>query len=118
PVAPTLERNTVIHWHLSSTQWAALRPSGTTQLQIAVTSSLRTYGWGDVPFSDIPDFARTLYGAKSGAGTPVIINSNLPDLASLTGEQPIYEIKSLYMAGVDYSKTKLLVGFQALPYNE
>jgi len=117
-VQPTLESGTVIHWHLTLSEWTALRPSGATQLQIAVTSSLRTYGWGDVAFSDIPDFARTLYGARSDAGAPVIINSNLTDLDSIAGEQPIYEIKSLYMAGLDYSKTKLLTGFQALPYNE
>jgi RHS repeat-associated protein len=115
---PTLESNTIIHWHLSSAEWTALTPTGATQLQIAVASSLRTYGWGDVPFSAVPEFARTLYSAKSDANLPVIVTDSLSHLASLSSEEPLYEIKSLYMAGLDYSKTKLLTGFHALPYSE
>ncbi|HEY4642769.1 MAG TPA: RHS repeat-associated core domain-containing protein, partial [Thermoanaerobaculia bacterium] len=117
---PALDSDEVtIHWHLSGTEWTALT-SGAAKLQISVTSSLRTYSWGDTSFSSVPDVARKLYTAKSGANLPVIVTSLLSTLASVSAgtDEPLYEIKSLYMAGFDYSKTKLLTGFQALPYNE
>jgi len=117
--APVLESgDTTMRWHLSQAEWTALTAAPAVDLQIVVTSSLRTYAWGDTGFSSIPDFARKLYPAKSEAGLPVVITNTLSDLASYTGEVPLYEIKSLYMAGFPYSKTKLLTGFHALPYNE
>jgi RHS repeat-associated protein len=117
---PTLDSDEVtIHWHLSGTEWTALT-SGAARLQVSVTSSLRTYAWGDTSFSSVPDFARKLYTAKSDANVPVIVTSLLSTLASVPAgtDEPLYEIKSLYMAGFDYSKTKLLTGFHALPFNE
>ena len=119
-VTPLLESgDTAVRLHLSAAEWSALTTApGAAQVQIAVTSTLRTYSWGDTAFSSVPDFARKLYPAKSDVGLPVIITSTISNLASYTGEVSLYEIKSLYMAGFAYSKTRLLTSFQALPYNE
>jgi RHS repeat-associated protein len=117
---PTLDADqTTIHWHLEAGAWDALTTAtGATQIQIALTSTLRTYSWGDVPFSTAPEFARKLYPVRTAGGDPLVVNESLTYLASLVGDQALYEIKSLYMAGLPYSKSQLLVGFQALPYDE
>ena len=119
--AATLDADqTTIHWHFGAGEWATFT-NGEPQIQVSITSTLRTYSWGDTPFSSVPEFARKLYTAKSDANLPLILTSSLSSLASLSGagnEEPLYEIKSLYMAGETYSKTKLLTGFHAFPYNE
>ncbi|HMJ86985.1 MAG TPA: RNase A-like domain-containing protein [Vicinamibacterales bacterium] len=115
---PTLDPGeTTIHWHLGAGAWQTFTASA-TQIRVAVTPSLRTYSWGDVPFSTAPEFAKKLYSVQSEGGDPLVIDETLTHLATLIGEQPLYEIKSLYMAGLPYSKSKLLTGFHALPYSE
>jgi RHS repeat-associated protein len=122
PVPATLDADqTTIHWHFGAGDWTSFTSNGATQVQVAVTSTLRATSWGDVPFASVPDFARKLYPASSDGNAPIIITNSLTTLNSLSGsgnEEPLYEIKSLYMSGFEYSKTKLLTGFQALPFNE
>jgi RHS repeat-associated protein len=109
-----------LHWHLSSGEWSSLT-AGAQSIEVAVTSTLRTYSWGDVPFAPVPELGRRLYGAKSASNTPVAVQSSITYLSTLSGsgsEEPLYEIRSPYLAGVDYSKTKLLTAFHSLPFNE
>ena len=122
---PVLEDPSTILWELGPIQWELLAAEGTA-LEIAITDSLRTDGWGDASVSHAPQWARDLYGVVSKPETPFVARQSFAqveaDLEQLsdggTSSTTLYSMPDLYLAADRESKTKLLTGFKASPFIE
>jgi len=125
-VVPTLDDQYTIHWSLTRTEWDQLANAGGASLEIAVRGSLRATAWGNTPVSAAPEWAVKVYGADRTADSPVTTRQSFADVtaffngisANATRSTDLYAISSLYMAGTQESKSKLLFDFHALPFHD
>jgi RHS repeat-associated protein len=127
PGAPHLadgDPHTIV-WHLTGGEWRAF-VSGAERVAAGVTSALRSPIWGEAPPQPAPEWARILHGVESSATHPVSRPASLAELTQFfesiapgtSAETILYTIPDLYLAAAEASRTRLLTGFQALPFSE
>ena len=125
-VAATDDANSV-HWSLTKTDWDHFRTAvNGASLEIAIGNTLRASAWGDATVTAAPHWTRTIYGTDSTSQFPVITRQSLASVAAFISGVPangeestdFYSIPSLYLAGSEESKAKLLFDFHALPFHD
>jgi len=126
-VTPTAEDDHTIHWSLDGTTWNALaNAGGAASLEVAVGKTLRATAWGNATVTAAPGWTIKVFGTDSSADFPVITRQSFADVATFFAGIPssekkstdLYAIRSLYLAGTEESKTKLLFDFHALPFRD
>jgi RHS repeat-associated protein len=126
---PTLEDDYTAIWTIPGDAWTALTTLPTaTAIEISVTNTVRTKGWGPTPIAPIPAWALQLYGGTATTPTrPVVKREPLDQITAFVATiapgdtrtyGPMYEMKSLYLAASTTSKSKLLFDFHAYPFRE
>ncbi|HMJ85916.1 MAG TPA: RHS repeat-associated core domain-containing protein, partial [Vicinamibacterales bacterium] len=116
-----------VHWSLTKTEWEHFTTAVSgASLEIAIGNTLRASAWGDATVTAAPHWTRTIYGTDSTSQFPVITRQSLASVAAFISGVPaneekstdFYSIGSLYLAGTEESKAKLLFDFHALPFHD
>jgi len=116
-----------VHWSLTKTEWEHFTTATNgASLEIAIGNTLRASAWGDATVTAAPHWTRTIYGTDSTSQFPVITRQSLASVVTFISGVPaneekstdFYSINSLYLAGTEESKAKLLFDFHALPFRD
>jgi RHS repeat-associated protein len=111
---------------IGGTEWTSLTTaSGATQLEIAVTNTLRAALW-EGPVMPMPAWLLDGPGRASTTQFPVIQRKSLDSLGTFIDAIPsggseaetLLAIHNVYLAASPVSTTKLLTGFKASPFVE
>lgn len=123
-VTPALTDANTILWTLDATNWKALTTaSGATQLEVAVSNTLRATLW-DGPVMPMPSWLLDGPDRASTEQLPVIQRKTFTAIdAFLATIQPTaqasttpYAIHNLYLVASTTSATRTLTGFKAAPF--
>jgi RHS repeat-associated protein len=115
-----------ISMSIPGSDWAALASTpGATQVEIAVTNTLRAAVW-DGPVMPLPAWLLQDPSRRSATQFPVIQRESFASLASFaaslnageTRAETLLQIHDLYLAASNTSITKLLTGYKAAPFIE
>ncbi|HEX2835647.1 MAG TPA: Ig-like domain-containing protein [Thermoanaerobaculia bacterium] len=115
-VAPSQTTAHTLRWDVGAGEWDSFS-DGAAEIEVAVASSLRFEGWGDVPLQPAAPWEVLLKRAAvaEDGSRPFIKSIAVGDFAA---GGILYDLPDLYLAGRAESKTQLLFDFHALPLRD